>query len=190
MFAGRLRHKIDIATIAPAQDDMGGSAQSATVVYVSVPASIEALTGTEKFAAHEFVSQASHQIVIRYIGASPSWAADNTYQLGALCIDANGNWQQAQGNGLSGAAAPVWNGAQGGFTADGAGSLAFQWKNLGTPPPSTGVVSKMVALFQNRQFQITTVLNPDERNKMLILLCVEINDFRYKCRAAYPGDLT
>jgi SPP1 family predicted phage head-tail adaptor len=39
-----------------------------------------------------------------------------------------------------------------------------------------GVTSKMQVWFGGRQFQITSVLNPVEFNKMLVLNCVEIND--------------
>jgi len=188
LFAGRLRHKIDLAQVTNVQDSMGGGDPSLDVVYVNVWASIEALSGTEKFAAHEFVSQVSHQVVIRYIGAAPSWQPDNTYQLGALVIDSNGNLQQAQGNGLSGDVAPAWNGAAGGYTDDGSGSLAFRWYNLGPPPPNSGVNAGMLVLFQNRTYQIEAVLNPDERNKMLILLVIEINDSLQQTKS-YPGDL-
>jgi head-tail adaptor len=188
LFAGRLRHKIDLVQRTATQDSMGGSDISLDVVYANVWASIEAMNGTEQFAANSFISQASHQIVIRYIGAAPSWQPDVTYQIGALCIDANGNLQQAQGNGKSGNTAPHWNATAGGNTNDGSGSLAFQWYNLGTPPPNTGVTSQMQVWFQNRQFQIKSVLNPDERSKMLILLCGEINDSTQQ-KPSYPGDL-
>lgn len=189
LFPGRLRHRIDIAQVTPTQDTMGGTNEAVDVVWANVWASIEALSGTEKFAAHEFISQVSHQVVIRYIGASPSWQPDITYQLGQTVIDANGNWQQAQGNGLSGSSAPDWNSEVGGYTPDGSGSLAFQWYNLGAPPPGTGVRANMLVLFQNRTFQIEAVLNPDERSKMLILLCIEINDSKWTNAASYPGDL-
>ena len=50
--------------------------------------------------------------------------------------------------------------------------------------PGIPVFSKMQVWFQGpdkintrvRQFQIEAVLNPDERNKMLYLLCLEINE--------------
>jgi head-tail adaptor len=72
LFAGRLRHKIDLVKVSNVQDSTGGFNLSIDVVYANVWASIEALSGMEKFAAHEFISQVSHQVVIRYIGAAPS----------------------------------------------------------------------------------------------------------------------
>ncbi len=39
-----------------------------------------------------------------------------------------------------------------------------------------GIVAKMQVQFNGRQFQIEAVQNPDERTKILILQCVEIND--------------
>jgi head-tail adaptor len=190
LFVGRLRHRIDIVQLSPTQDSTGGQNVSADVVYANVWASIEALTGTEKFAAHEFISQVSHQVVIRYIGAAPSWQADNNYIGAALCKDSNGNLQQAQGSGgLSGATVPVWNVTIGGTTADGSGSTAFTWKNLGAAPNRTGVTSGQQVWFQGRQFQIESVLNPDERTKMLILLCIEINDSLQQ-NTSQPGDLS
>ena len=109
LFAGRLRHQIQIVQPKTTQDSMGGSDISKNVVLATVWASVEALNGTEKFAAHEFVTQVSHQIVIR-------------------------------------------------------------------KPDSLTLNAGMQVWFQTRQFQIECVLNPDERNKMLILLCIEIND--------------
>jgi head-tail adaptor len=188
LMAGRMRHRIDIVQVSAVQDTMGGSDTSLDVVWANIPASVEALSGMEKFAAHEFVSQVSHQIVIRYIGAAPSWQAGLTYPLGANVVDSNGNLQQAQGNGLSGATAPDWATSPGSYAPDGSGSLAFQWYNLGPAPPNTGVTSGMQIWFQNRQFQIEAVLNPDERNKLLVLMCIEINDSQQQT-PSYPGDL-
>ena len=185
--AGRLRHIIDIVQPASSQDSMGGGdVRIANVVFSNLPASIEALTGVEKFAAHEFVAQVSHQVVIRYIGAAQTWQPGVTVQIGQLCVDTNGNLQQAQGNGLTGAVAPAW--ASAGLTPDGSGSLAFQWKNLGPASPNTGVTGGMWVWFQNRAFKIESVQNPDERSKMLILFCIEINDSR-QLKINYPGGL-
>ena len=107
LYAGRLRHKIDIVHPSDQQDSTGGFDISQNTIYANVWASVEALSGTDKFAAHEFISQVSHQVVIRYL---------------------------------------------------------------------PGINSGMQVWFGGRQFQIEAVLNPDERNKTLILLCIEIND--------------
>ena len=120
MFSGRLRHRIDIVQVSTTQDSAGGINLSNDTVYSNVWASIEALTGTEKFAAHEFVSQVTHQIVIRYL---------------------------------------------------------------------PGITSSMQIWFEGRQFQVEAVLNPDERPKMLVLLCIEINDSTQQA-TSQPGDLS
>jgi SPP1 family predicted phage head-tail adaptor len=39
-----------------------------------------------------------------------------------------------------------------------------------------GVLAKCQVIFGSRTFQIEAVLNPDERTKVLHLLCVEVND--------------
>lgn len=119
LFAGRLRHKIDIVQPTDTQDSTGGFDISVNTVFANVWASVEALNGTDKFAAHEFVSEVSHQVTIRYL---------------------------------------------------------------------PGITASMQVWFSGRQFQINAVLNTDERNKLLILLCVEINDSRQQ-NPNEPGDL-
>lgn len=178
MQSGRLRHKIDIVQVSTVQDSTGGINLSVDTIYANVWASIEALSGTDKFAAHEFVSQVSHQVVIRWIGAAPSWLPNTAYLAGTLVVDANKNLQQAQTpGGITAVAAPTWNNTVGSFTDDGTPSTPFQWKCLTIPAPyGTGVKAKMQVWYQQRQFQIEAVLNPDERNKMLVMLCIEIND--------------
>jgi SPP1 family predicted phage head-tail adaptor len=107
--AGKLRNRISIVQNENAQDTAGGTTVNNWTPVATVWASIEALSGVEKFAAHEFVSQASHSVVIRY-------------------------------------------------------------------NPELTITSAMQIVFGSRQFQIETVLNPDERTKMLQILCIEIND--------------
>jgi SPP1 family predicted phage head-tail adaptor len=104
---GRLRQRIAIMQVSSAQDSMGGQNINTNVLFANVWASVEALNGTDKFAAHEFVSEVSHQIVIRF---------------------------------------------------------------------RCGVVAGMQVWFKGRQLQIQAVQNPDGRNKMLLLQCIEIND--------------
>src|SRR5579863_5946592 len=87
---GRLRKRISIVRVASPQDSMGGQDVNVNVLYANVWASVEALTSSEKFAAHEFVSEVSHQVVIRYIGAAPSWLAITNYLGNALVKDSNG----------------------------------------------------------------------------------------------------
>jgi SPP1 family predicted phage head-tail adaptor len=67
LFAGRFRHRIDIVKVSPVQDSTGGQDINVDVIYKNVWASIEALTGKEQFAASAFISQSSHQVVIRYL---------------------------------------------------------------------------------------------------------------------------
>jgi head-tail adaptor len=186
--AGKLRHRIDLVKVSSVQDSTGGFNLSADVVYANVWSSVEALSGNETLVMESQASLVTHQVLIRYIGAAPDWEANTEYPAGALCEDANGNLQQAQSAGLSGATAPTWNATTGGFTADGDPSTGIEWKNLGAAPPYTGVTAALQVWFQGRQFQITSVQNPDERNKMLALMCVEINDSRQQI-TAQPGDL-
>lgn len=42
--------------------------------------------------------------------------------------------------------------------------------------PAPGIVAKMQVWFNQRQFQIEAVLNHDETQRFLQLLCIEIND--------------
>ena|SRR6266567_9224716 len=107
LFAGRLRHKIDIVQPTQAQDSTGGTDVSNDTVFATVRASVEAISGTEQYGEQAFISRTTYQIVIRYL---------------------------------------------------------------------PGVTSAMQVHWQGRQFQIESVANPDGRSKLLILLCVEIND--------------
>lgn len=174
---GRLRNRISIVRVSPVQDSMGGTNLSVDILYANVWASVEALSGADKFAAHEFVSEVSHQIVIRYIAAAPSWLANTQYLGGALVVDSNGYLEKAQSSGgLSGATAPDWSELLGGLTEDGDPSTGITWKNIGPAPARTGVTAQMQVWFNGRQFQIQSVQNPDERTKMLLLQCLEIND--------------
>jgi head-tail adaptor len=186
--AGKLRHRIDIVKVSNVQDSTGGFNLSVDVIYANVWASVEALSGRETLVLESQASMVSHQVLIRYIGNAPDWQADTEYAAGALCEDENGNLQQAQVGGLSGADAPTWNQTAGGFTSDGDPSTGIEWKNLGVAPPYTGVTAALQVWFQGRQFQITSVQNPDERNKMLALMCLEINDSRQQI-TQQPGDL-
>jgi head-tail adaptor len=186
--AGKLRHRIDLVKVSSVQDSTGGTNWSADVVYANVWASVEALSGMETLVMESQASLVTHQVIIRYIGAAPDWQADTEYPAGFVCEDSNGNLQLAQSAGLSGSTAPRWSAASGAFTSDGDPSTGLEWKNLGAAPPYTGVTAALQVWFQGRQFQITSVQNPDERNKMLALMCVEINDSRQQI-TAQPSNL-
>lgn len=174
--AGKLRHKIDIVRVSTAQDSTGGSDLSTDVLYANVWASIEAITGRETYSAGTELSSVSHKVTIRYIGAAPSWQSLHNYSANDLIKDSNGYLQQAQNPGLTGSSAPTWGQDTGAITLDGTPSTGVTWKNIGKAPNRTGVTAAMQVWFEGRTFQIEAVLNPDERTKMLILLCVEIND--------------
>jgi SPP1 family predicted phage head-tail adaptor len=115
--AGKLRHRVQIMKLNTTTDTAGGDPLSNVTLVREVWATIEALSGTEKFAAHEFTSQVSHSVYIRY---QPD-----------LRIDA---------------------------------SMQVYFPDM--------LISPTIV----RKFQIEAVLNPDERRKVLQLLCVEIND--------------
>jgi head-tail adaptor len=175
--AGKLRHRISIVKVNPAQDSTGGFNLLADIVYADVYASIEAAGGSETMAAGQEVSTVTHQIIIRFIGAAPSWQPGFATFPGALVVDPNGALQQAQApGGLTGSVAPTWALVQGQLTADTNPSTPFNWKHLGPAPLDTGVNAAMQVFFRTRTFQILSVQNPDERNKLLILNCIEVND--------------
>lgn len=191
LFAGRLRHRIDIVQLSSVQDSTGGQNINVNIVYAGVWASLEALTGKEQLGANEFIANSSHQCVIRWIGPAPSWLPLHNYTTALpLVVDANRNLQQAQApGGLSGATAPTWNKTLGGFTDDGNPSTGIVWKNLGAASQRTGLNAGMQIWFGGRQFQIDNVLNADERNKSLIILCSEINNSIQQV-TNQPGDLS
>ena len=176
LFAGRFRHRVSLVVTNPTQDTTGGVDLNTTVLYATVWGTVEALLGDEQFATQEQVSKTTHQVTIRYIGAAPSWHATLNYLDGAFVVDANGNLQNCTVGGLSGATAPTWNASLYGYTTDGDPSTGVTWRNLGPAPVRTGVSAAMQIVWQGRKFQITSVLNPDGRNKVLVLMCVEIND--------------
>lgn len=186
---GRLRNRISLVRVTSQQDSMGGQNANINTLFANVWASVESLSGSDKFAAHEFVSEVSHQIVIRYIGAAPSWFGDSNYLGNATIVDANLNLQQAQSSGgLSGSVAPTWQSTLGAFTSDGDPSTGITWKCLGPANQSdTAVVSGMQVWFKSRTLQIQAVQNPDGRNKMLLLQCVEINDSTQQAQTLSGG---
>jgi head-tail adaptor len=142
-------------------------------------AAVENLTpGNDQLAAGEFISVTPTVVTIRYIGIAPSWTPITDYLGRALVVDANLNLQQAQSSGgLSGATAPAWNPETNGYTAgDGDPSTGVTWKNLGPASTRTGVRAGMLVTWNSKIFQIKSVNNPDNRSKMLILICTEIND--------------
>lgn len=187
--AGKLRHRIDIVTVNPTQDSTGGIDLSEDLVYANVWASVEPLAGMESLSAQSQTSVSTYQVVIRYIGAAPSWQAEYAYRLGFIIQDNAGYLQQAQGAGTSNTVAPTWNETAGGFTNDGDPSIGpLVWKNLGPAPPSSGVNAAMQMWWQGRQFQITSVQNPDGRRKMLCFNATEINDSRQQ-HPTMPGGL-
>lgn len=174
--AGKLRHRVNIVTTSPAQDSTGGFSLQNTTLYATVWASVEALNGDEQFAAEQQVSKVTHQIIIRHIGAAPSWQPATNYLSGALVVDANGYLQQATGGGTSGPAAPTWASGLYALTYDGDPSLGVTWRNLDVAQPRSAINAAMQIVWQGRTFQITSVLNPTGLRKMLVLMCVEIND--------------
>lgn len=176
--AGELRHRIDLVKVSNVQDSTGGFDLSADVIYSKVWAKIETLSGSESSGAGSEVSVVQKRVTIRFIGAAPSWRANNAYPAGALIKDQNGYLQQAQFAGTSGATAPAFSQTEGQFTNDGDPSTGTEWKNVGVAPEYTGVTSALQIWFRGQQWQVTSVQNPDERNKKLILTAVVINDGR------------
>jgi SPP1 family predicted phage head-tail adaptor len=102
--AGKLRHRIDLVTLTLVQDTFGGTSILDSVLFATVWARIETLTGRELVAAQQKVSAVTHKVTVRY---------------------------------------------------------------------RPGIKSKMNVSFKGRRFQIEAIENPDERTKMLFLLCIE-----------------
>lgn len=174
LFTGRLRHRIDIVVPTRAQDSTGGWSVNNNTVFAKRYASVEAMSGNEGLATGAQTATGVYQIVVRYIGAAPNWVPLTEYVNHALVKDRNGNLQQAQNAGAAGATVPVWSTTLNGTTTDG----AITWKNIGPAPRRTGLTSAMQIQWQGRQFQITAVLDPDGRKKMLVIMALEINDSR------------
>jgi|HubBroStandDraft_6_1064221.scaffolds.fasta_scaffold200800_1 SPP1 family predicted phage head-tail adaptor len=75
--------------------------------------------------------------------------------------------------------ANVWASVEaqgGGDSANGGGGFVSKVTHQIVIRYLAGVTAAMQVQFQGRQFQIEAVQNPDERNKILILQCIEIND--------------
>src|SRR6266571_681920 len=85
----KLRHRIDLVTVSPVQDSTGGTDLSQDIVYANVWAEVTPLSGSESQAAGSEVSVSTFQVVIRYIGAAPSWQALFAYNAKALVKDSN-----------------------------------------------------------------------------------------------------
>jgi|SRR5579863_1682060 len=62
---GKMRHKVQIVQPSLIQDAAGGWNVRQNTVLLTTWASIEPLTASEKFAAHEFTSNVSHKIWLR-----------------------------------------------------------------------------------------------------------------------------
>jgi SPP1 family predicted phage head-tail adaptor len=75
--------------------------------------------------------------------------------------------------------ANVWASVEaqsGNDSANGAGGFVSKVTHQVVIRYRPGITAAMQVQFKGRQFQIEAVQNPDERNKMLILQCIEIND--------------
>jgi head-tail adaptor len=187
--SGKLRHRIDLVKVSPVQDTAGGINLNNNTLYAQVWASVEPMSGMETMAANAQTTVDTYQMVLRYIGAAPAWQPDTVYLGKGLVRDRNGYLQQAQsGGGLSGTIEPDWSEVEGEFTEDGDPSTGVVWLNVGLAPLYTGVTSALQVWWQGRQFQITTVQNPDGRNKMLCIMAVEINDSRQQLHSEPVGN--
>jgi SPP1 family predicted phage head-tail adaptor len=66
LMPGRMRHRIKILQPTLQQDTTGGLNVNQNAVVATTWASIEAMSAQEKFAAHEFITEVSHKIIIRW----------------------------------------------------------------------------------------------------------------------------
>ncbi len=83
LLQGRLCHRVQVVRPTKAQDSAGGTDIRQNTVVYTCWASIEALTASEKFAAHEFASVVSHKVIVRHprrsldpTGATSGFTAD------------------------------------------------------------------------------------------------------------------
>lgn len=63
---GKYRHRIVIVKPVTAQDSTGGWTVNNNTVVLTTWATVEALTASEKWAAHEFASVVTHKVIIRH----------------------------------------------------------------------------------------------------------------------------
>jgi SPP1 family predicted phage head-tail adaptor len=69
----------------------------------------------------------------------------------------------------------AWTGSQS-LGTDQFVSESSHWITIRNPREAFTVTSAMYVWWGGRTFQITAVLNPTEQNKLLVLVCAEIND--------------
>jgi SPP1 family predicted phage head-tail adaptor len=65
--AAKLRHRIDIVEVNPAQDSTGGIDLSNNILVATVWASVEPLTGSETLAAGSQMTVNTYQVLIRFL---------------------------------------------------------------------------------------------------------------------------
>lgn len=64
---GKYRHRINIVKPTTVQDSTGGwNVNTSSPVLTNYPATVEALSAAEKFAAHQFASVVTHKVIIRH----------------------------------------------------------------------------------------------------------------------------
>jgi head-tail adaptor len=65
----------------------------------------------------------------------------------------------------------------------------FEIRNprFGAGDPDQGITNQMYIWFKSRTFQIVAVLNPQEQNKKLILMCTEVNQSNQQTATATPA---
>ena len=69
----------------------------------------------------------------------------------------------------------AWTGSQS-LAADEYISESSHWIIIRHPRTAFTPTARMYVWWNGRTFQITAVLNPTEQNKLLVLVCAEIND--------------
>lgn len=69
----------------------------------------------------------------------------------------------------------AWTGSQS-LGTDQFVSESSHWIVIRNPRANFVPTAQMYVWWNTRTFQITAVLNPDETNKLLVLVCAEIND--------------
>lgn len=86
--AGKLRHRIDLVVPSNVQDASGGISLDNNVVFATVWASIEAMSGRDQLAAGTFASTTTHKITMRWMAGVTArmqvWFQGRQFQVQAV----------------------------------------------------------------------------------------------------------
>jgi hypothetical protein len=105
------------------------------VWYITTPTATVGTSSEAEIASFSYSNFRSNGVLSIWDSTIFSWAKSFAYQVGDTALDSNGNIQQVQVAGSSGATAPAWATLFGAVTID----SGVTWSNYGKPGPSTSV---------------------------------------------------